>query len=329
MNFEKLKLNRKYIFFLSFLIIIPLFIFFIINLTKPSTKPNNNIDKLYTQIEKCNINLRDSVDSKGLNLKEAENILSTEVINLSNIKDNLISLQLDNNKQEIKDKLLETLDYNINLYESCLNLIKKPDDNDILNKYQTCSDNYSSLLKNYKALNSLGANINFPEESQGFIDLTLNYFNNIIKLSRDKDIKVGLKRNYISNLEECIAAFDDISENLEPALKKIKEDNRDLNILLQDIKEKKAALNEIKNKSFCLSIPEEGTNCFHFLQDTITYYDLYITSLEQSIVLEQTCNKENNCKNIEENYNNSFSKYQDFLTSLKDLREELDKFNKK
>lgn len=329
MNFEKLKLNKKYIFFLSFLIIIPLFIFFIINLTKPSTKPNYNIDKLYPQIEKCNINLRDSVDSKGLNLNEAENILSTEIINLSNIKDNLISLQLGNNKQEIKDKLLETLDHNINLYESCLSLIKKPDDNDILNKYQTCSDNYSSLLKNYEALNTLGANINFPKESQGFIDLTLNYFNNIIKLSRDKDIKVGLKRNYISSLEECIAAFDDISENLEPAFKKIKEDNRDLNILLQDIKEKKAALNEIKNKSFCLSIPEEGTNCFHFLQDTITYYDLYITSLEQSIVLEQTCNKENNCKNIEENYNNSFSKYQDFLTSLKDLREELDKFNKK
>lgn len=328
MNLEKLKINKKYIILLSFLIIIPLFILFIINLVRPYSK-SNDIDKIYSQIEKCNVNLKDSIDSKGLNIDNAENILSTELVNLSKIKDNLSTLQLDDTTLEIKDKLLETLNYNINLYECCLNLFKRPNDNELLNKYQNLSNTYSLLLKNYETLNILGAKINFPKESQEFVDSTLSYSNNIIKLSRDKDIKVSIKKNYISNLEECITAFNDISEDLEPALKKIKEEKRDLNILLKDIKEKKSTLNQIKNKSYCLSIPEEGTNCFDLLQDTITYYDLYITSLEQSIVVEQTCDKDNNCKNIEENYNNSFSKYKDFLASLKDLREELDNFNKK
>lgn len=329
MNLEKLKINKKYIIFLSFLIIIPLFIFFIINLTPPSNKLNNNIDNIYSEIEKCNTNLKNSIDSKGLNLENAENILSTELVNLSNIKDKLNSLQLDDTKLEIKDKLLETLNYNITLYETCLSIIKKPNDNDILDRYENLSNSYSLLLKNYETLNLLGAKMDFPKESQTFVNLTLNYSNNIIKLNRDKDIRISLKRNYISSLEECINTFNSISEDLEPALNKIKEEKRDLNVLLKDIKEKKSTLNQIKNKSYCIAIPEEGTNCFDLLQDTITYYDLYINSLEQSIVVEQTCNKENNCKNIEENYNNSFAKYKDFLASLKDLREELDKFNKK
>jgi hypothetical protein len=113
-----------------------------------------------------------------------------------------------------------------------------------------------------------------------------------------------------------------------PALKKIREDKRSLDVLLKDIKDKRSKFNDIKNRSYGLTIPEGGNECYNLLQDAINYYELYITTLENSIIVEKTSQNGDN-KEIEENYSNSFSKYNDFIKSLKYLSAELDNFNKK
>ncbi|MCR4943674.1 MAG: hypothetical protein K5986_04305, partial [Clostridium sp.] len=155
------------------------------------------------------------------------------------------------------------------------------------------------------------------------------YFSVLISLNRDNDIKTTQKNNYIENLNNCIDSFDKIDEDLEPAINKIREDKRDFNNLIKDIKDKKSTLNTIKNKSYCITIPEGETKSYNLLQDTINYYELYITSLEHSIEAEKTFTNSDHKLDIEENYKNSFSKYSDFKDNLKNLRTELDKFNKK
>ena len=142
-------------------------------------------------------------------------------------------------------------------------------------------------------------------------------------------IKVSQKSTYILNLEDCIEVLNSIKEDLRPALAKIREDGRSLDNLLKDVKDKRSKFNELKSKTYSFSIPENGNDCYQVLQDTLNYYELYITSLEHSIVVEKTSTEKDKDDNIDINYENSFEKYEDFTDSLKDLKSELDNFNNK
>lgn len=328
MELKSLKLNKKFLLVTSALLIIALLIIILINFY-PSKKSMNNLNNIYYEIEKCNKNLKDLNTSDEIDINKATDTLSTEIINLTSIKNSLNSIEISDEKNTLKTELLESLDYNLTLFNLCLNLLKNQKSTDLIPTYNEYINTYDLLLENYETLNSLGINAKFPQDAKNFFSCSSKYFSTLIKITRDSDIKVSQKSNYISSLENCINAFDKISEDLKPALNKIREDNRSFDTLLKDVKNKKSSLNEIKNNSYCLTIPENGTDCYNLLQDTISYYELYITSLEHSIIIEKTSNTDDNQKNIEENYENSFSKYSDFQDSLKNLRTELDNFNNK
>jgi len=329
MNLEKIKLNlnRKLIYLLGVLLIIPLIILLIINLT-PANSNLRALNKYGNEITTCNESLKDALDSTGINLNETEDILSTKLITLNEIKDNIVSLNVIEGKLNSKSKLLETLDYNISIYELCLSLIRNPKDKDIVNTYNSYYTSYSLCINNYDNLSLLGIKTKFPEDAINFFQASFNYFNILIKINRESDIRTDQNKAYVTSIKNCISSFEDIDEDLQPALSNIRAEKRSLDVLLTDIKIKKSKLNEIKNKSYSLTIPDKGNDCYNLLVNTINYYDLYITALEHSIVVEKSSSTDENTKTIKENYTNSFSKYTDFIKSLKDLNAELDNFNK-
>lgn len=329
MNFKKIKLNfnKKLIYLLGVVLIVPLVILLIINLT-PSKSNLRTLNKYGSEINLCNGALKDALFDSGINLKEAENILSTQLIALNEIKTNIFSLQVVDGQLNSKSKLLETLDYNISIYELCLSLIRNPKDKDIITTYNKYYTTYSLCINNYDTLSLLGLKSKFPEDAKIFFESSFNYFNILIKINRESDIVSDQNKSYVSSIKDCITLFDDIDEDLQPALNKIREDKRSLDVLLKDIKIKKSKLNEIKNKSYSLTIPDKGAECYSLLENTINHYDLYVMALEHSIVVEKSSSTEDNSKTIQENYTNSFSKYTDFIKSLKDLNTELDNFNK-
>ncbi|MDS0527204.1 hypothetical protein NNC19_16045 [Clostridium sp. SHJSY1] len=328
MKIKNLNINNKLLYALVILIILPLVILLILSLS-PNNQDMRDINKICRDIENCNSSLKSSLKDSGLDLAEAESIISSALPQLNSIKDNLCSLEVTNEKNSIKDALLETLNYNIKLYESCLNLIQNPKDNEIVSKYNDYSNTYSLFLKDYQSLETLGLDTTLSTDTKEFFKRSFDYFGTIIKINRDTDIHMDQKKTYVINLENCINSFDSINEDLKPALEKIKQDKRSLDVLLKDIKEKKSKLDDIKNKSYNLSVPEGGSDCYNLLQNTINLYGLYVNSLEDSIITDKTSNDSNNSDDIEKNYTNSFSKYTDFIHNFKDLRAELDNFNKK
>ena len=191
-------------------------------------------------------------------------------------------------KLNSKSKLLETLDYNISIYELCLSLIRNPKDKDIVTTYNKYYTTYSLCINNYDTLSLLGIKTKFPEDATNFFESSFNYFNILIKINRESDIRTDQNKSYVTSIKDCITLFDAIDEDLQPALNNIREEKRSLDLLLNDIKIKKSKLNEIKNKSYSLTIPDKGNDCYSLLENTINYYDLYITALEHSIVVEKS-----------------------------------------
>ncbi|MGG7178910.1 hypothetical protein ACQPU1_15060 [Clostridium paraputrificum] len=328
MKIEDLKLNKKLLIALSLIVILPLLILVIIKLT-PSHRDIAKMNKLSKEIKECNLTLNKAINDQSIDSEKSEALLSSGIVKLKELDDELFATTVVQKNQAIKEKLYETLTYNINIYELTLGLIRNPNDKEIISKFNEYTKTYNLLVSNYKDLKSSGLKVDFPDSTKKFFDNSSYFINAVIKINRETDIKVDQKKAYVVSLEECINAFSEIDEDLKPALEKIKEDGRSLEVLLKDIKDKKSKFSEIKSKSYSLTIPEKGNDCYEILQDTITFYDLYITSLEHSIILEKSSSNANDDENIGKNYNNSFSKYSDFTKSLKELNAELDNFNNK
>jgi hypothetical protein len=108
MKVMNLTINNKLLCTLALLIILPLIILLIIKLS-PSNQDMHNINKICKDIETCNLALKDCLNENGLNLNETENTLSTKLIDLNSIKNNLYSLEIKDNKISTKDELLKTL----------------------------------------------------------------------------------------------------------------------------------------------------------------------------------------------------------------------------
>lgn len=327
MKLENLKLNKKLLAALLILIVLPIIILIIIRLT-PAYRNMAKLNKISMKIEECNRALNNSINNDSIDIEKAKDSLASGLIMITTLKNDLDAINVDTKNQVLKNKLSETLDYNLSLYELTLSLIKNPNNTDINSKFNEYTKTFDLLKKNYEALSLLGINTKLPKEAENFFSNSTRFINTVIKLNRENDIKVDQKKTYVSSIGECITLFDDIKEDLRPALAKIKEDGRSLDVLLKDIKDKRSKFNNLKTKSYSLSIPENGNECYQSLKDTLNCYELYITSLEHSIVIEKNASDTDKDDNIEKNYENSFSKFEDFSNSLDELRSELDKFNK-
>lgn len=326
MDLSNFKPNKKLIYIFVAIILLPILILAFINLL-PSNKQVNKLNKYTQEIINCNSALKNALDGNGINLTQAEEILTNQLTNLNNIKNDISSLEVNKENESTKAKLLETADYNITLYELALNLIRNPDDKDMVTTYNKYYTTYALLKNDLDSLNIIGITPNLSDESIKFFESSFNYFSTVLRINKANDIRIDMNKAYLNNIEKCIDEFNNISEDLEPAYIKIKQDNRNLDNLLNDVKLKKSKFNEIKNSCYSMTIPEDASNSYSRLQDTLNYYDLYITSLEHSIIVEQS-SKSNNDENIAKNYQNSFSKYNDFCDSFKDLKTELDNFKK-
>lgn len=327
LNIKNLNLNKKLLVCLCIIITLPLLILFIIKMT-PSSRDISKLNKINKQLQECNSNLINSIDDQTINLETAESILNSGLLKLNELSIATDSLEVVEKNEDLKKTFKEALDNNISLYELSLSLINNPNDATISENYNKYTNTYNKLLKNYQTLNLLGIKEPFPDTAKTFFNNSSSYLSTTVKSNRENDIKVDQKNSYINTIEICIENLESISEDLEPALDKIRSDGRSLDVLLTDIKEKKSRFNEIKSDSYSIIIPENGNDCYELLKDTLNYYQLYIISLEHSITLESSSTTNNEGEYTNKNYLNSFSKYDDFKTSLNELKSELDNFNK-
>ena len=322
-----IKFNKKIVYTLVVIIIPIIMILFI----KFSTKSKNisTLENLLNKVYECNVTLKNATLNRTIDIDSSKELLTSGLITLSNLNEDLKKVEKNTKNEDLILKTSEVLNSNIALYEVTLETLKSPSNDNLTIKYNNFLNNYNLLNSNYKTLDILGVNAKFPPEAKEFFDNFNIYISSLIKITGENEILKEKNLQYSTSLEKCITFFDEIDEDLEPALNKIKEDGRNLEVLLIDIKSKKSTLNEIKNISYSISIPNEGNHCYELLKGTINYFDLYITSLEHSIIIEKTCDSSpDKDNNILENYKNSFAKYNDFLDNYASFKKEVEEFKK-
>lgn len=323
---EPLKINKNILLITILLILIPCF-YFLITKVIPDDNAFTELNTICMQVQSCNSNLEDAILGETIDFEKAESILATNVLTLQSIKSHLFSLNLGDSNEEGKQKLIETIDLNIDLYNITSTLIRDPQSDNISTVFSNFNSTLQILINNYEVLQNLGLNISFSSEGKDFFYTTTDYINVLIKISRESDIKNAQKTNYILSLKSCLDSLDSISEDLKPTLESIRYENRSLDILSTNLKQKRASFNTIKTKTYSITIPENSKIYYDLLVESLAIYDIYLTSLESAVSSEKSLSLNHNDKTISSSYDNSFFKYDDFKTSLTDFKTELDKFN--
>ena len=272
----------------------------------------------------CNSSLSQSVHNQSIDCDLAKDLLTSGIVELNSLSKEVSNFDVMKRNELLKSKLIDTISYNNSLYETTLTLLKTSDFNMLNTKFSEYSTSIELVENSYNTLNILGLKGSFPIESKTFFDNSSNFVTTVIKLSREKDVKSSQNKNFSKGFNDCLTILDTISEDLKPALDKIKEDGRSLDVLSSDIKTKRTALNSIKNKSYSISIPEEGSTIYKKLQDTLNSFELYINALQYSIISESSTSEDIS----NENYKESFNKYAIFTKKFEDLKKDLDIFNK-
>lgn len=293
---------------------------------------NNDIVKLIKiskEIVNINTSLGEGVKNQSFEYNTAYDLLQSNLKSFKNISSDLNNMPLkQNNSKEMRDSLLDYTNLNIALYDSALNILNNGEVEYFSNFYNILLTNEKQILKASNDLSNSKLDISFPKSANLFFISLNNYINTLYKSNREKDISDSQRLDFLLYTNSVVSDFSTLKEDLYVALIKIREDKRDLSILLNDINNKRSKFTSIKDKSYSISIPSNAQNCYASLEDMINSYEVYINSLESSVKSEIALNKENintktklsinskSTRNLEEKYSDTFDKYSSFISSF-------------
>ena len=283
----------------------------------------NKINKISKTIVNINSSLKFDENDAKLDFKNTKQILD-ENLNLLNALDNtLTNLTLKkSNSNELKNNLSNYLKLNINLYNSIISIINNKNNENFQSLYQDLVKNEEAFIKETDKLSESKIKISTPKNLKTFFISFNKFLNESYKSIRENDIISKQKREFFIQINDLLNKFSELKDDVKPALEKIREDNRDLSILICDLNEKRSDFNKVKDTSISISIPVDGKECYETLEETISSYDSYINSLEKSIKNEMQLHDKSKLilDNIDELYTDTFDKYNYFLSCFDNLQ---------
>ena len=292
------------------LIIVSITSFFIYyNLNKNSSF--RNLKSISLNINKINDDLSSLVKDYTIDTNKTKKYLNESIQSLNTMSNSLSTLDIDSKNIPIKTKLTLSIDSTINLYDKCLSILSDPEniiDSSIVTSVSDlkneCSSTYSSLKEN-------NIDISFNKDTDLFFENFIYYINTILKINGDLNFKNTQSREFIYKLQSLSRTLDVLNEDLFIAIDKIREDNRDLNVIIDDIYSKEKTYDDIKISIYSLSIPEGNSDIYDSLLEYSNAYKIYLNSIKESVILEKSLSsKDLTSKYIDKLYKDSKDKRQ-------------------
>ena len=273
-----------------------------------------------------NLSLKDCVNGLTIDTKNTISILNSNINELSELQNNISSLSIANNEYpDLIPKLVSSIDLTKSLYNYCIDVLSY---NTNLNNTEVTSQILllkEDCIKSYEDLTYYGITFTFPDDSILFFDNLIGYLNTLDKLDKENIVKTSQYNNFISNLNTAIDNFTPLLEDLRPAIEKIREDNRSLDVILEDIASKESKFADVKKAFSYSSIPENCVSYYNSLNSTFKLYSTYLNTLKIAVIYEKSSSGyESNKQDIDKNYSNAYSKLKDVQNSLDTLKNSID-----
>lgn len=321
------KINKTliWIFMLTALLILSFLVIFKCKKTDSDIK---SLNKICTLVEKSNYDLNTSIKDSTLDTNAAQDNIQNSITSLNDSLTQIDELKVTNDyNNELKKNLKALVNDNIKLLELSDLIIKNKSYDQVSKAFSEYSSALEKIKNDYKSLDSSKLKINLTEKSLTFYNSIYSYGNTLIKISRDSDICFDQQRSFFLNLKETINYLESISDNLEPVIVDIYENNRSLDSLSLDVNHKKDAITKLKYQAANYSVPIDCKENYDKLLETINAYDIYITSFEQSLANHKNCIGQYDMSDIYSNYKDSLDKYSNYSNTFSEYKNMINLLN--
>lgn len=201
-----------------------------------------------------------------------------------------------------------------------------PDSKNLEKNLEEYKKTFSLFIESLKTLDVYGLNKITSDESISFFKNTCNYFDTVINLNTLSSIEKSSNRDFLLKLSSITTKFESIDEDLAPALADIKQTNRSLTPLLEDLDKKKNIFSKIEEEYYMLSIPESGFLTSNALEVCIQEYKLYLNSLTEAVSLDLI---EKDVETAQKLYDEAFKSYATFIESYTNFKNEISNLKNK
>lgn len=273
------------------------------------------LKNIATELNNVNLSLEGGLKDFSIDSNKSYDVLVSGSNTLKELLNSILEIHgNDSQVVSIKTDLTNTINSTMDLYDSCISMLSNSKDiksSDDLKNFISFKEN---CIRNYYILNKNNINISFPEVSIKFFDNVYKYLNTIIKINRDSQFQSKQQREFFMQLQSFNLDFDNLNQDLTLAINKVKEDNRDLQVIIDDIYKKEETYKNLKGKVLSLSIPDGYMDIYNSLNEYLNLYGVYLKSIKEAVIYEKTCSDvDKYSKEISKNYENAFSKRDDVL----------------
>ena len=324
--------NKKFILISLLLILLTsIAIIFIYNYkyeNKDFTHDSSPFDNIIGEVNLINNSIKDC---------PTEFTISSEII-VDTLRDNIDSLEkqkkylhamiiLDDYTRDVSSKILSSIESTQNLYNYCISSLEYQNLSYISDSIKKINEEEFDLLESYVELNTLGIELEFNNDALMFFDKLVNHLTTLESLTKKNKISLSQSDEFIKNFRNSVSDLSVLVQDLEPAITKVRDDNRSFDSILNDINDKESKYLTIKNNFNSISIPDGYLSYYNSLIDTFNLYSNYLKTLRIAIIFEKSSTSyDDNKKDIDKNYKNAYSKFDDVNDSLKSLEKSIENF---
>lgn len=314
---ETISEKKISIYFLIPLFLLLLSLFFLISsfIDKSSSKTDNSLYIISNELDIINNNLVKKLDS---NFEDIDSLIPVFTESLTSLNKTLeIVKDHYNDNIAYKNMIISSISSNIYFYDNCLETLNNRDDINSsyeLNKFHSlknsCINNYELLLETFNL------DFSFVSNMEKTFDEYYISLNKLIKENRDNEFKLKQEEEFIMNLKNLNKSLPSLNQDLIPAILRIRDENRDLSVILDDIQIKEDNFYKIKNTIVSTSLPEGSLEYYTLFSEYLNLYEIYLSSIKEAVVFEYSLdNYSENSKAINRRYKNSSSKREDVINS--------------
>lgn len=329
-NFKiKIKKEHKFILIISLLILTISSMILVFNhKSKNKTDESNTFDYIVKDINTINNSIKECATELNINNEAIVTTLRNNIDSLEKIKNDLNALViLDDYSRETSAKLISSIESAQNLYNSCISSLEYQNISVTSDYVTKINEQQFDLLTLYGDLSYLGIQLGFDDDALIFFDKLINHLENISNLAKKNNINASQGELFMKHFKSAVDDFSELVEDLEPAISKVREDNRSFDSILQDIGDKESKYLIIENNINSIAIPDGYLSYYNSLIDSFNLYSNYLKTLKVAIIFEKSSpNYDDNKKNIDKNYKNAFSKFDDLNNSLESLKKSSENF---
>ncbi|GAA0086623.1 hypothetical protein UT300007_30640 [Clostridium sp. CTA-7] len=327
-KFTILIKEHKFLFvsLISALLLLSIVSFFLIY-NSDSNKTKRNLKHMIVELNEVNASLEDGIKDMTIDTNKSYELLISGSNKLKELLSSLsevenVNAEVSSMKNDLNNALLST----INLYDNCIYILSNPKDIRSSSDLDTFNNLKEKCLKDYSIVNESKIRIELSDKTLEFFNNTYNYVNTLIKLNRDSEFQNTKQREFIIKLESFKSTIDTLNEDLIPAINKIREDKRDLQVIIDDLYKKEKSYESLKKEVISLSIPDGFMNIYNSLDEYLKIYHIYLKSIKEAVIYEKTCSDISKySKEIDKNYQNASSKRNDVLDAYYSYKNNLQK----